>query len=64
MHRTVIALVRPGHYYEFRIDDGPASIAALWRTLTEMANDAELVFSNEDARYVWSRAVEVEAGLQ
>ncbi len=64
MYRTVIALVRPGHRFIFIVDDDPESIAALWRTLTEMANDAELVFSNEDARSVWLRAVEVEAGLQ
>lgn len=64
MHRTVIALVRPGHKFIFIIDDDPASISALRRTLTEMANDAELVFSDDDALYVWERAVEVEAGLQ
>lgn len=64
MHRTVIALVRPGHRFVFIVDDDPASIAALRRRLTEMANDAELVFSNNDARYVWERAVECEAGLQ
>ncbi len=61
---TVIALVRPGHRFMFIVDDDTASIAALWRRLTEMAGDAELVFSNQDARTVWSRAVEVEAGLQ